>query len=333
MCCASSARWSRRRDSGCSRAGATSRGAHTTRWAPLASLSLPAHETACSHVSTACSQGYFTQPVYACRTCAKQSGNMVGVCFACYLRCHLEHDTVELYHKHGFRCDCGTAAACCACEFDTDDTPRCPCNSGNHYNHNFAGRFCWCDRPYDPVHNAKMVQCAACEDWFHDTCIKQRFSVCVSFPTHPNPSSLLHERTPFFFVGTGCGACRQRVFQLLLRPVHVPSGQHPVLLPAGVHPPRPGAALIFVVLHSCRSTAGGADDVSAAAARGRRRERRPLRARQRRAEPRRVAGVSVPVRRVPGAVPHGVLPVGVRRGRRHRRRQRPRRAPARGGGR
>ena len=107
---------------------------------------------------------------------------MVGVCFACYLRCHLEHDTVELYHKHGFRCDCGTAAACCACEFDTDDTPRCPCNSGNHYNHNYAGRFCWCDRPYDPVHNAKMVQCAACEDWFHDTCIKQRFSVCFLSP-------------------------------------------------------------------------------------------------------------------------------------------------------
>ena len=146
-------------------------------------------------------QGYITQPVYACLTCSKQSGNMVcscstevhthafvivvgaqvGVCFGCYLKCHLEHDTVELYHKHGFRCDCGTAAACCACEFDTDSAPRCPCNSGNHYNHNYIGRFCWCDRSYDPVHNAKMVQCAACEDWFHESCIKRRFSVCSLF--------------------------------------------------------------------------------------------------------------------------------------------------------
>ena len=57
--------------------------------------------------------------------------------------------------------------------------PRGPCNSNNRYNHNFEGKFCWCDKAYDPENNADMVQCAACDDWFHDSCIKSRYAVCL----------------------------------------------------------------------------------------------------------------------------------------------------------
>ena len=110
----------------------------------------------------------------------------MGVCYGCYLRCHLEHKVVELYFKHRFRCDCGTAMAGCACEFDGLGVPRGPCNSGNRYGHNYEGRFCWCDRPYDPQHDSCMVQCAACEDWFHDTCIKARFAVCYTTTPQQN---------------------------------------------------------------------------------------------------------------------------------------------------
>ena len=47
--------------------------------------------------------GYIDQPIYSCLSCAAQCGRSVGVCYGCYLSCHLEHETIELFSKRGFR--------------------------------------------------------------------------------------------------------------------------------------------------------------------------------------------------------------------------------------
>ncbi|WKX88160.1 hypothetical protein Q1695_008073 [Nippostrongylus brasiliensis] len=40
-------------------------------------------------------------------------------------------------------------------------------NKSNEYNHNFAGLFCVCKKPYPCELDETMHQCVACEDWFH----------------------------------------------------------------------------------------------------------------------------------------------------------------------
>lgn len=45
-------------------------------------------------------------------------------------------------------------------------------NRKNHYNHNFEGKYCTCNKPYPPpeddeTHGVDMYQCFMCEDWFH----------------------------------------------------------------------------------------------------------------------------------------------------------------------
>lgn len=39
------------------------------------------------------------------------------------------------------------------------------------YNHNFQGKYCRCDRGYD-LKLGDMLQCAICEDWFHEICLR-----------------------------------------------------------------------------------------------------------------------------------------------------------------
>lgn len=154
-------------------------------------------------------KGYINQPVYACLTCSKACGKPVGVCYGCYLNCHLNHDTVELFYKHHFKCDCGTARIPdfdCTLIKDGDQLHFYE-NDENEYNHNFEGHFCWCDKFYNAgaetdalgrackkgvkeeenaelgndgnntdkdndEDESQMIQCIACEDWFHGNCIK-----------------------------------------------------------------------------------------------------------------------------------------------------------------
>ncbi|KAH3768035.1 ubiquitin protein ligase E3 component n-recognin 7 [Pelomyxa schiedti] len=117
-------------------------------------------------------QGYKNQALYSCLTCGS-ADKPVGVCFGCSLRCHVDHNIVELYFKHGFRCDCGSSkiatpdSKCC---FNTSGFPR-PSNTENRYGHNFQGLFCWCNKLYDPA--TIMFQCVACEEWYHNYCLTE----------------------------------------------------------------------------------------------------------------------------------------------------------------
>ncbi|KAF9413647.1 hypothetical protein BGZ94_000649 [Podila epigama] len=112
--------------------------------------------------------GYIRQPVYSCLTC--NPTEEAGFCYSCSISCHGDHELVELFTKRDFRCDCGTNKFKIPCKLDIKSNPEV--KSLNKYNHNYLGRFCWCDILYDPnKEESTMLQCVVCEDWFHDTCI------------------------------------------------------------------------------------------------------------------------------------------------------------------
>lgn len=113
------------------------------------------------------------QPLYVCKTCFPVNGESQkgGICYSCSIQCHGDHELVELFCKRDFRCDCGTDRV--GTEICKIRKERSPVDPNNQYNHNFEGRFCWCDSDYDPTtDNRTMFQCLLCEDWFHDQCIE-----------------------------------------------------------------------------------------------------------------------------------------------------------------
>ncbi|KAJ0175875.1 hypothetical protein K1T71_009034 [Dendrolimus kikuchii] len=119
------------------------------------------------------SKGYIKrQAIYACLTCCGEArmdpDKRAGVCLACSLSCHENHElVVELYTKRNFRCDCGNPKLNHPCQFNLDKTEL---NTENLYNQNFSGLYCVCSRPYpDPeaTFEDEMIQCIVCEDWLH----------------------------------------------------------------------------------------------------------------------------------------------------------------------
>ncbi|KAG5460832.1 MAG: hypothetical protein BJ554DRAFT_7072, partial [Olpidium bornovanus] len=110
----------------------------------------------------------------------------VGFCYACSISCHADHQVIELSTKRHFRCDCGTSrSANTECTLLSPEDERhkphqgkrggagnVVANVGNSYDHNFDGRYCWCDRPYIPeTDGSTMFQCVVCQDWRHEECI------------------------------------------------------------------------------------------------------------------------------------------------------------------
>ena len=117
--------------------------------------------------------GYVRQDLFACKKCsAENRGTRSGFCRGCMETCHADcgrENIIELYAKRAFRCDCGNNRDKITCQLcpNKDDM-----NVGNEsvYSHNFENRYCRCDTPYNE--SAEMVQCAMCEDWFHEKCYK-----------------------------------------------------------------------------------------------------------------------------------------------------------------
>ncbi|KAL0831653.1 hypothetical protein ABMA28_002425 [Loxostege sticticalis] len=118
-------------------------------------------------------KGYIKrQALYACLTCCSDARTdptkRAGVCLACSLNCHENHELIELYTKRNFRCDCGNPKFNRhPCQY-TPDKPDL--NEENSYNQNFSGLYCTCHRPYpdsEATFEDEMIQCIICEDWLH----------------------------------------------------------------------------------------------------------------------------------------------------------------------
>ncbi|KAI0371960.1 hypothetical protein BV20DRAFT_1065429 [Pilatotrama ljubarskyi] len=134
-----------------------------------AALALPHQFSQCTY-----SLGHIRQAVYLCLTCARASPSSSprGICSACSIACHTDHEQLELFPKRNFRCDCPTRALTHPCTLHT--TLEEP-NDQNVYGRNFEGVFCRCGRPYDAEKEREtMIQCLACEDWFHESCLNLR---------------------------------------------------------------------------------------------------------------------------------------------------------------
>ncbi|TFY73105.1 hypothetical protein EWM64_g10908 [Hericium alpestre] len=102
-------------------------------------------------------RGPIRQAVYLCTTCAVPR----GLCSACSIACHTNHEQLELFPKRAFRCDCPTRALDHACTLHTTLEDA---NEGNAYGHNFKGLFCRCAREYDALKEREtMIQCLSCE--------------------------------------------------------------------------------------------------------------------------------------------------------------------------
>ncbi|THH08664.1 hypothetical protein EW145_g2547 [Phellinidium pouzarii] len=140
-----------------------------------AAEALPHQFSACTY-----SLGYIRQAVYLCLTCALSR----GICSACSIACHTDHEQVELFPKRHFRCDCPTSALTHACTLHTNTEEE---NTENKYGQNFEGVFCRCGRPYDANNEREtMIQCLACEDWLHESCLNLRERPSSREPT-PGP--------------------------------------------------------------------------------------------------------------------------------------------------
>ncbi|KAK5583684.1 hypothetical protein RB653_005282 [Dictyostelium firmibasis] len=183
-------------------------------------------------------KGYINQSVFACKTCQLTNDKLFGFCYGCSMHCHLYHDVYELFNKRDFRCDCGTkvqepnnnfkcqlseisinkegSTTATATTTTTTTTitdlnnidigsydKRQILNEKNHYNHNFKGRYCYCDSPYD--YKEDMIQCIFCEDWFHENCLKLN-------------SNVLDIPSPGEFADLICADCLSKNQFLLLYP-------------------------------------------------------------------------------------------------------------------
>ncbi|KAI1812619.1 hypothetical protein GGS20DRAFT_578212 [Poronia punctata] len=140
--------------------------------------------------------GSLRQNIYACLTCnpppsnADEGFGAAGICYACSVQCHGEHDLVEIFQKRNFTCDCGTTRFKpehpCILRFNSDTNTQGNVHSeqpdpNNKYNQNFRNLFCSCAVYYDPVEQkGTMFQClglgnhetGGCgEDWYHPGCL------------------------------------------------------------------------------------------------------------------------------------------------------------------
>ncbi|KAH8103375.1 hypothetical protein BXZ70DRAFT_725530 [Cristinia sonorae] len=142
-----------------------------------ASEALPFQFTQCTYAL-----GPIRQAVYLCTTCAVPR----GICSACSVACHTDHEQIELFPKRNFRCDCPTRGLSHSCTLHTVLEVE---NAENTYGQNFKGLFCRCSRTYDAqTERETMIQCVACEDWFHESCLNLRDRPSSRDPT-PQPAA------------------------------------------------------------------------------------------------------------------------------------------------
>jgi E3 ubiquitin-protein ligase UBR7 len=128
-----------------------------------ASLALPHDFRNCTY-----RLGPLRQAVYLCLTCSTTTKHH-GICSACSIACHTDHEQLELFPKRNFRCDCPTAKLAHRCTLHTNLEPE---NEGNQYGQNFDAVFCRCGRPYDANNEREtMIQCLACEVRIPARCI------------------------------------------------------------------------------------------------------------------------------------------------------------------
>ncbi|PHH53673.1 Protein mlo2 [Ceratocystis fimbriata CBS 114723] len=109
-------------------------------------------------------QGPLRQSIFSCLTCNPPPADLsipydkaAGICYACSVQCHGDHQLVEIFSKRNFTCDCGTdrmpSKTPCSLRNDSKTGKKGAVGDksaeGNRYNHNFRNYFCSCRQEYD----------------------------------------------------------------------------------------------------------------------------------------------------------------------------------------
>ena len=110
-------------------------------------------------------KGKIEQEIYFCKTCYEETKKYGVICLGCYFHCHSEHEVINLYFKRNVKCDCGNSHFNINCNLYKEKDYE---NFCNNYNHNYEGKFCYCNLDDD---GNEMIQCFFCEDWFHILCV------------------------------------------------------------------------------------------------------------------------------------------------------------------
>ncbi|KAF8500120.1 hypothetical protein JB92DRAFT_899780 [Gautieria morchelliformis] len=141
-----------------------------------AALAVPHSFDRCTH-----SEGAIRQPVHLCLSCAVPR----GLCSACSVACHGNHEQIELFPKRAFTCDCPARVGDTDCALHKGTVAG---NASNSYGQNFKAKFCRCHSTYDPKREREtMVQCVVCEDWYHESCLNLRTRPKERPPTPGHP--------------------------------------------------------------------------------------------------------------------------------------------------
>ena len=176
-----------------------------------AALALPHQFNQCTYPL-----GYIRQAVYLCKTCALPR----GICSACSVACHTDHEQVELFPKRHFRCDCPTSAIQHPCTLHKTCEAE---NTENSYGQNFKGTFCRCGRPYDSNQEREtMIQCLSCEVNIEAKLLRRNFlDRALIYRTKEDACTFTDYKAnpPKRCLDLGCGVCvfSMGVYGMLMR--------------------------------------------------------------------------------------------------------------------
>ena len=141
--------------------------------------------------------GPLRQNLHICHNCPNNSETKpLAFCYACAITCHnfdpensggseesedvldaygddsntsISHSIEEIWARRSFICDCPSTGHCKL--LSKIPKPFESHKNSYHRQHNFMGRYCFCNGKGWAAGDRTMYQCEVCEDWYHDSCV------------------------------------------------------------------------------------------------------------------------------------------------------------------
>ncbi len=165
--------------------------------------------------------GPLKQYLHICHGCPNYDSelNLKAFCYSCAVTCHdfspeedkddsgTKHKIEEIWARRDFVCDCPSTGKCRLIKpAEYEDNPHKLHKNSYHRNHNFKGKYCFCEGAGWSAGDCTMYQCEVCEDWFHDGCVARKLQDSAE------PLQILSEDTFEDFICCLCVESHQEVF-------------------------------------------------------------------------------------------------------------------------
>lgn len=130
--------------------------------------------------------GPIKQNLHICHGCP--AADQKAYCYSCAVSCHnfspdspdenaseSKHKIEEIWARRSFLCECPSTGKCTLVKPEEYElSPHASYTNPRHREHNFVGKYCYCDGQGWSAGDRTMYQCECCEDWFHDDCVAKR---------------------------------------------------------------------------------------------------------------------------------------------------------------